>query len=47
MWALFGLHKAFNLESSLHMDIDEHLSLKDLKNENLNTEKKIYMYKVS
>lgn len=29
------------------MDIDEHLSLKDLKNENLNTEKNIYVYKVS
>lgn len=40
----FGLHKAFNLESSLHMDIDEHLSLEDLKNENLNTEKKKYIY---
>lgn len=29
------------------MDIDEYLFLKDLKNENLNIEKKIYIYKVS
>lgn len=44
---MFGFYKVFNLEFSLYMDIDEYLFLKDLKNENLNIEKKIYIYKVS
>lgn len=39
--------EVFNLEFSLYMDIDEYLFLKDLKNENLNIEKNIYIYKVS
>lgn len=44
---MFGFYKVFNLEFSLYMDIDEYLILKDLKNENLNIEKNIYIYKVS
>lgn len=44
---MFGFYKVFNLEFSLYMDIDEYLFVKDLKNENLNIEKKIYIYKVS
>lgn len=37
---MFGFYKVFNLEFSLYMVIDEYLFLKDLKNENLNIEKK-------
>lgn len=44
---MFGFYKVFNLKFSLYMDIDEYLFLKDLKNENLNIEKNIYIYKVS
>lgn len=44
---MFGFYKVFNLEFSLYMDIDEYLFLEDLKNENLNIKKNIYIYKVS